>query len=159
MYTEILTHCKFYTLCFHSVQMGGSTSTIVANDWDYAVYAKVENERCLVEAEFSQASFSANANVHGMGFGIGVTKASGRKYMHYTKIPGLTKIAPNTMTTFESEKGEPIYVTIVTAHSNDPIITRNFRHNTGNVMLIKEDGTLAAINGQNVEEIQEVLDD
>ena len=140
--------------------MGGSTSTIVANDWDYAVYAKVENERCLVTAEFSQASIAANAKSEGGGgFGIGITKASGKVYKHYTKIPGLTKIAPNTMTKFESEKNEPIYVTIVTAHSNDPLIARNFRHNTGNVMLIKEDGCLTAINGQDVEEIQEILDD
>ena len=140
--------------------MGGSTSTIVANDWDYAVYAKVENERCLVEAEFSQASFSANAKSAGGGrFGIGVTKASGKVYKHYTKIPGLVKIAPNTTLTFESEEDEPIYVTIVTAHSNDPLIARNFRHYPGNVMLIKEDGCLMAINGQNVDEIKEILDD
>ena len=65
--------------------MGGYNSTIVANDWDYAVYAKVENERCLVLAEFNQVSFDINANAeHKGGFSIGVTNASGRKCKHYT---------------------------------------------------------------------------
>ena len=140
--------------------MGGSTSTIVANDWDYAVYAKVQNERCLVEAEFTQASLDLSGNAgHTGGFSIGITNASGRKYKHYTKIPGLVKIAPNTMLKFESEKDEPIFVSIVTAHSPDHVIAHNFRYSTGNVMVIKEDGCLWAIDGQNVKDIQKILDD
>ena len=91
--------------------------------------------------------------------GIGETDENDVKYWHYTNIPGLTKIASKTMTTFQSEQGKHVYVTVVTGYSNDHVIARNYRYDTGNVMLIKEDGCLKAINGQKVEEIQEILDD
>ena len=56
--------------------------------------------------------------------------------------------------TFQSEKGKPVYVTKVTAYANDHVIARNFRYDTGNVMMIKENGCLNVIDGQDIKLIQ-----
>ena len=61
------------------------------------------------------------------------------------------------MTKFQSKYGKPVYVTVVTAHAaRTPLLVRNFRYDTGDVTLIKEDGCLTVIDGQNVTEIQEM---
>ena len=166
--TNLIYPKLYYTFnYFRLFQMGGSDSkptqypntTIVANDWDFPVYAKVQNEKCLVLSEFHKLSLDANGWGEDFGFGMGFSNAGGHRYKHYTKIPGLTKIAPNTMLKYESQPGKPMYVTIVTAHKGDYLIARNFRYDPGNVMLVTEDGCLMAIDGQNLQQIQQTLDD
>ena len=139
------------SIYLHLFQLGRKDCTIVANDWDFPVYAKVTNENCSAKAHI-QKTLSGQTKSDATN-SLGFLKEGSQMYDYSTNVTNTERIHSNNMMQFKTRPGQSVYVTILTPHSDHCVIAENRRYDPGNLMLITDDGNLKAFNGQNMKNI------